>query len=152
MSQKVGQKVKGWSSFIVCSKSKRQKIKKLKKSWIFFKKNSKPKVNLIFSHVNHIFLIYWTMELDPQAFRHTCCTLWKGVFLMWKRVQFKVQFVSNWSQPRLLVLEPLKPTKKKTQQPFSNPNLKVQWCLRILICIFFISSEKNKLQKLKLSI
>jgi hypothetical protein len=45
--------------------------------------------------IAHFFILDpWT---EPQAFRHTHCTLWKMFFLMWRRVQFKVQFTSNWS-------------------------------------------------------
>jgi hypothetical protein len=37
------------------------------------------------------------LQIGPQAFRHTHYTIRKNVFLMWRRVQFKVQFASNWS-------------------------------------------------------
>jgi hypothetical protein len=55
------------------------------------------KVNLILSHVNHTFFIL-DLWIGPQASRHTHCTLGtKRFFLMWRRVQFKVQFASNCS-------------------------------------------------------
>jgi hypothetical protein len=60
------------------------------------KKKKKPKVNLILLHVNHTFLIL-DSQIRTQAFKHTHCTLRKKKRIMWKRVQFRVQFVLNWS-------------------------------------------------------
>jgi len=40
--------------------------------------------------------LYWTLKLDLKPL-DTHCTLRKNIFLMWRRVQFKVQFASNWS-------------------------------------------------------
>jgi hypothetical protein len=50
--------------------------------------------------------------------------------------------------PRLSVLEPLK-NPKKSQQLYFNSNLKVKWCLRILICVFFHKFQK-KITKIKI--
>jgi hypothetical protein len=53
------------------------------------KKKKKPKVNLIFSHVNHIFLISdpWII---PKAWDTIIVPKENMFFKMWKRVQFKV--------------------------------------------------------------
>ncbi len=58
------------------------------------KKNKKyqTKVNLFLSHVNHTIF-----DIGPQAFRLIHCTFFLIFFLMLKKVQLKVQFVSNWS-------------------------------------------------------
>jgi hypothetical protein len=60
------------------------------------KKKTKMAINLILSHANPTFFIL-DLPIEPQTFRHTHPTLRKSVFLMWRRVQFKVQFASNWS-------------------------------------------------------
>jgi hypothetical protein len=71
--------------------------RKLKKLWKNRRRREKrPDVNLILSHVNHTFW-YWILELDPQAFRYTYCTLRKNLFLIWRKVRLKVQVASNWS-------------------------------------------------------
>jgi hypothetical protein len=64
-----------------------------KKLW---KKIINPKINLIPSHVNCTFFIL-DLWIGPQAFKHTHCILRKNVFFMWRTVQFKVQYVGNWS-------------------------------------------------------
>ncbi len=81
---------------IVCSKREKNKQKKRKPWKKGRKKEKKPKVNLFLTHVNHTFLIL-DLQIGPQAFRHIHYTIRKNVFLLWKKVQFKVQFASNWS-------------------------------------------------------
>ncbi len=82
-------------SSIMCNKSflKRKKREKTMKKR---RKKKRPKVNLIFSHVNHTFWIS-NLQIGPKALNTLVVTLKKNVFLMWRRVQFKVQFASNWS-------------------------------------------------------
>jgi hypothetical protein len=71
--------------------------KKLKKSWKSRRRREKKlDVNLILLHVNHTFLIL-NPRIEPQAFRYTYCTSRKNLFLMWRKVRFKVQFASHWS-------------------------------------------------------
>ncbi len=48
------------------------------------------------SHVSRTFFIL-NSQIGPQAFRHSHYTLRFLFFLMWRRVQFKVHFASNWS-------------------------------------------------------
>jgi hypothetical protein len=43
------------------------------------KKKKRSKVNLILSHVNHTFFIL-DLGIEPQASRHTHCTLGKSGF------------------------------------------------------------------------
>jgi hypothetical protein len=71
---------------------------KIKKPWKKRKKREKwPRVNLILSCGNHIFLIS-NPQIGPQAFIHTrSISRKKRFFLMWRKVQFKVQFASSWS-------------------------------------------------------
>jgi hypothetical protein len=85
---------------------------------LYVKKNQKinfekekiymSKVNLILSHANHTFFIL-DLQIEPQAFKHIHCVIRKCVFLMWKKVQLKIQFVS-----RLLVLRPLSKVALRT--------------------------------------
>jgi hypothetical protein len=51
---------------------------------------------LILSHVNHTFFIS-VPQIEPPTFRHIHCTLGISFFNLKKKVQFKVQFASNWS-------------------------------------------------------
>jgi hypothetical protein len=64
-------------SSIVCSKSQMFYKKKTMKKRM--KKREKTKSYLIFSHVNHTFFIL-NLWIEPQAFRHTHCTIKKSVF------------------------------------------------------------------------
>ncbi len=43
-------------------------------------KKQKPKINLIFLYANQTFFVL-DPQIEPQAFRHTHCTLKKNVFL-----------------------------------------------------------------------
>jgi hypothetical protein len=45
------------------------------------KKEEKPKINLILSHVNHTFLIL-NPQIRPHTFRHAHYTLEKSVFFV----------------------------------------------------------------------
>jgi hypothetical protein len=79
MKMKKVKKLEGRS--IVCSRREAKKPKKKKPLKKGRKKEKKPKVNLILSHVNHIFLVL-NLQIGPQAFRHTHYTIRKNVFLM----------------------------------------------------------------------
>jgi hypothetical protein len=58
---------------------KKNKNRKLKRPWKKEEEKNIPKVNLILLHANHTFLILdpW---IEPQAFKHTHCTLRTKVF------------------------------------------------------------------------
>jgi hypothetical protein len=72
-----------------------KKVKYNKKNLKPWKK--RPKVNPILSHVNHTFSIL-DLQIGPQGFEHTHHTLEiLLIFNMKKKVQFKLQFASNWS-------------------------------------------------------
>jgi len=60
------------------------------------KTEKKTKKKLILSHVNHTFFMLdpW---IGPHTFKHIQCTLGKVFFVMWRKVEFKVQFALNWS-------------------------------------------------------
>jgi hypothetical protein len=60
------------------------------------RKEKRSKVNLIFLMCQSHFFFLLVSQIGPQAFKRTHCTflIKKSI---WKRVQFKVQFASNWS-------------------------------------------------------
>jgi len=62
-------------------------------------KKQKPKINLIFLYANQTFLI-WDPQIEPQAFRHTNCTLGKNVFLKceeWSNSRFNLLQIGLWA-------------------------------------------------------
>jgi hypothetical protein len=108
------------------------------------------------SSITHIW--YWTLELDPElaTFRHTYCTL-HSYFLMWRRVQFevqfKVQFASNWfpslgfhplrTHPCLKVCNPnhVGGLISGGGDPFLLQSLHVMEILHVCIIFFWYSSK-----------